>query len=229
MHLERVIERSWPYWRSEFESGYAAFSAANIYRETGWLAAQIWKEWGGSGVYGPAGTDLDTIAASSSTEEELAHFHGLKALGPIMETPPGRYTPGPAAQALVAFRNRHWGDECLRHGVRMSEGGGLGLFHGAIAAIDARGAERAQDNAVRACLTTIIGDEIGHLGSAIIEFAGSQFAGDDEPLGIMTQCLAFKVDERHEQFAAQQANRADIPEEAVADYRARIEALLNAL
>lgn len=223
-----MIARSWPWWRAEFAIGYAAFSAPNIYRETGWLAAQSWKEWSGSGVYGPKGTDLETVAASSSAKEELAHFHALKALGPIMEISPGDHAPGPAARALVEFRNRHWEDQRLRHGVRMSEGGGLGLFHGAIAAINALGSRRPQDAAVKECLTMIVGDEIGHLGGAIADFLASPHAADDDVLELLGECLSLKVEERRQQFAANlgSAPIVDI-ERAEAVYRERIRSLLS--
>lgn len=206
----KVLEVSWPFWKAEFEIGFQAFQATNVYAETGWLAHQIAKEWHGSGVYGPKGTDLGQLAAaemSASAEEELAHFHALRALGEAMDTPPGDHVPGEAARELTRYRNARWDDPTARHGVRMSEGGGLGMLHGAIAAIDVRGASRPQDAAVRACFQSIIADEAGHLGGAIGEYLGESFTNDENALiyATLSDCLARKVDERREQFAAQLA------------------------
>ena len=108
----------------------------------------------------------------------------------------------------------------------MSEGGGLGLFHGAIAAMDGREAARAQDGAVHDCLTAIIGDEIGHLGGAIATYLASPFSQDTEVLDILGECLARKVEERREQFAPQLCAPTPVPGVAVARYRERITRLL---
>lgn len=228
-----VLELSWPFWEAEFEIGFRAFQAPNIYAATGWLAHQIAKEWHGSGVYGPKGTDLGQLTAgemSASAEEELAHFHSLRALGGQMDTPPGEHVPGKAARELTRYRNTCWDDPVARHGVRMSEGGGLGMLHGAIAAIDARGAERPQDAAVRACFRGIIADEAGHLGGAIEDYLGESFTVAEDALihATLSDCLVRKVDERREQFAGQLLRASIAPGAAeVAAYRAAIESLLS--
>lgn len=227
-----VFEFSFRWWQAEFDIGFRAFAAANIYAETGWLAHQIAKEWHGSGVYGPRGTDLGEIAAdgmTASAEQELSHFHALRALGEAMDTPPGEHVPGQAARALTAFRNARWDDPVARHGVRMSEGGGLGMLHGAIAAIEARGAARVQDAAVRDCFATIIADEAGHLGGAIGDYAAQGFLTDEDALILKTlgECLERKVDERREQFAAQLAAPSEAPgDREVGAYRSAIERLI---
>lgn len=229
----RVLEASWPFWKAEFEIGFRAFQAANIYAETGWLAHQIAKEWHGSGVYGPRGTDLGLLtggAMSESAEQELAHFHGLRALGETMETVPGAHVPGTAARELTRYRNTRWDDPVARHGVRMSEGGGLGMLHGAIAAIYARGAARPQDAAVRDCFASIIADEAGHLGGAINEYLAESFTPEEDALILATLegCLSRKVDERREQFVAQLVGDWVAPTEGeVEAYRAAIEGLIS--
>jgi hypothetical protein len=203
-----IVEHSLPLWLEEFEIGFRAFRAANIYSETHWLAVQIWKEWNGSGVYGPAGTDLGTLALvdeAAQPEEELAHYEALKNLGKRMATPPGEYQPGGAALALLEFRNGLWGDRLKRLAVGMSEGGGLGLFHGAIAALPTVSAPRPQDALLRSCLAGIIEDEKGHLGSAIDAFVAERLDPDLEAMALarLTDCLRLKIAERQEQFAAQ--------------------------
>lgn len=227
-----VFEFSFRWWQAEFDIGFRAFGAANIYADTAWLAHQIAKEWHGSGVYGPRGTDLGVFAAdgmTASAEQELSHYHALRALGHAMDTPPGEHVPGPAARALTAFRNARWDDPVARHGVRMSEGGGLGMLHGAIAAIEARDAARAQDTAVRDCFATIVADEAGHLGGAIRDYAGQGFSPDNDALILETlgACLERKVDERREQFAAQLAMPSEAPgEREISIYRTAIGRLI---
>jgi hypothetical protein len=203
-----IVEHSLPLWLEEFEIGFRAFRAANVYSETHWLAVQIWKEWNGSGVYGPAGADLGTLAlvgGAAQPSDELAHYEALKNLGESMDAPPGEYQPDGAARALLEFRNGLWGDKIMRLAVGMSEGGGLGLFHGAIAALRTVAATRPQDALVRSCLSSIIHDEKGHLGSAIDAFVAERIEPDLErkALARLTDCLTLKVAERREQFAAQ--------------------------
>ena len=233
-----IIKHSLPWWREEFAIGYRAFRADNIYGETHWLAAQIWKEWHGSGVYGPAETDLASLTMAESAanaQEELAHFEGLQVLGLAMDVPPGDYAPGMAARELVTTRNRLWDNELLRHAVRMSEGGGLGLLHGAIAGIESVGSGRAQDDQSKACFAAIIVDEAGHLGSAIAGYLATERDGSEEAavLAALSTCLSLKVAERREQFAAQlDCVAEDVPlgeayNIALSDYEHRIVTLLG--
>ncbi len=235
--LLALIDHCWPWWSAEFGIGFQTFRASNIYRDTGWLSAQAWKEWHGSGVYGPAGTDLGTIAEgmSQNAAEELAHYHALIALGALMESPLPDYRPGLAAAALTDFRNGLWEDPLLRHGVRMSEGGGLGLLHGAVAGLGTMVDARPQDRPVRDCFESIIADEVGHLGGAISAFLACDCNAAEEAaiLEALGACLALKVAERQEQFGPQLAETgtsetAQYPA-AVAEYRARITALLAGL
>ena len=233
--LAAIVDHCWPFWAVEFEIGYRAFLAPNIYDETGWLAAQIMKEWHGSGVYGPAGADLGTVV-SDSANEELAHFHALRRLSEAVNPAPNGYALGPAACALTTFRNGLWADELTRHSVAMSEGGGLGLFHGALAAIRVTDEPRPQDALVKACLEPIIIDEAGHLGGAIQRYLDLAVEADQAVI-VMEQlkaCLALKVAERQEQFAANLNQepadfRDDQPYQSqLADYRARVVSLLSA-
>ncbi len=224
-----IFSTVWRHWRSEFEIGYAAFCGDLIYCHTEWLAAQIWKEWGGSGVYGPAGASLAHVSGTAA-DEERTHFHMLSDLRPKMEVPPGAWEPGPASRVLVSTRNLMWQDEALRHGVAMSEGGGLGLFYGAIAAIDARYAARAQDPSVRDALTKIAGDEIGHIRIAVRAFerAALSPAQQGAALEALDVCLRLKIDERREQFAPQlSVSGINVPDEAVAAYQQLALAIIN--
>lgn len=233
-YWDRVLERSLPYWHDEFVIGFRAFQCDTIYYKTGWLAHQIAKEWHGSGVYGPAGTDLEaltTTLSALSAQEEKAHFDMLRALGRQMPVPPGTHQPGRAAALLTQRRNTLWDDAKLRHAVRMSEGGGLGLFHGALAAIKARGTSRAQDDAVRTTMLQIIADEAGHLGNAIATYVEAELTDDDRSAIVaeLETILSLKVAERKEQFSGQLGgNPADWPEagDAARQYEADIKALL---
>ena len=233
-----IINHSLPWWRKEFAIGYRAFRADTIYRETHWLAAQIWKEWHGSGVYGPAGTDLASLTVAESAanaQEELAHFEGLQVLGLAMDVPPGDYAPGLAAWELVTTRNRLWDNELLRHAVRMSEGGGLGLLYGAIAGIESVGSRRPQDDQCKACFAAIIADEAGHLGSAMAGYLAKERddAKDAAVLAALSTCLSLKVAERREQFAAQLDGGAEAAplgeayDAALRNYEQRIITLLE--
>ena len=235
VRLAAIVDHCWPFWAAEFDIGYRAFRAANIYDETGWLAAQIEKEWHGSGVYGPAGADLGTVV-SDSASEELSHFHALRRLSEAMNPAPEDYAPGPAARALTVFRNSLWPNELTRHAVAMSEGGGLGLFHGALAAVRVSHEPRPQDALVTACLEPIIADEAGHLGGAIQRYLNLA-VGAGQAVIVMEQlaaCLALKVAERREQFAASLAQEhADFHDDPayqseLADYCTRIASLLTA-
>jgi hypothetical protein len=173
--------------------------------------------------------------APQSAAEELAHYHALITLGAAMESPLPEFHPGPAAAALTNYRNGLWESPLLRHGVRMSEGGGLGLLHGAVAGLGSVAEARPQDGPVRDCFERIIADEVGHLGGAISEFLVRRFNASEEAaiFEVLGACLALKVTERREQFSAHLSHAsATVATEyaaALADYRERITNLLAAI
>ncbi len=226
--IDRAIATSLPFWIEEFKIGYRAFSARNIYRDTGWLTIQIAKEWSGSGVYGPAGTDVASANADApldKRDEEMSHHRGLVALGQAMEAAPPVDVPNPAGRALVALRNRLWDYPVARLAVAMSEGGGLGMFAGAQEAIAARIIAWPQDAAVAQCFHAIIADEAGHVATGFAEYAAATLTADQDAAicSHLAEILALKVAERQDQFAPQLsppvAVPADIACEAVDAYR----------
>ena len=226
--IERALATSMPFWIEEFEIGFRAFSATNIYRETGWLTIQIAKEWSGSGVYGPAGADVESANADApqdKLDEELSHHRGLIDLGVVMDGAPPTDVGNPSGDALVSLRNRLWDDPVARLAVAMSEGGGLGMFAGALAAIAARSEPLSQDAAVAQCFGAIITDEAGHVAGGFAGFAAAQLSMLDEEMvfGHLAQILALKVEERRAQFAAQFADPIAIPpatlDRAIAGYQ----------
>lgn len=225
--IDRALATSLPFWIEEFEIGYRAFSAANIYRDTGWLTIQIAKEWTGSGVYGPAGADVVSAHADApqdKLDEEMSHHRGLVALGSIMDVLPPEHIANPAGDALVALRNRLWPDPVDRLAVEMSEGGGLGMFVGARAAIARRVEAMPQDQAATNCFGAIIADEAGHVAGGFAAFAAATLSSEDEQgvLGHLQAILALKVDERRAQFAPQLARNtvaSDAMRDAAAAYR----------
>ncbi len=206
--IERALATSMPFWIEEFEIGFRAFSASDIYRETGWLTIQIAKEWTGSGVYGPAGVDVESANADApqdKLDEELSHHRGLVELGRVMDAPPLQIVANPVGDALVSLRNRLWDDPVARLAVAMSEGGGLGMFAGALAAIAARSEPLSQDAAVAQCFGAIITDEAGHVAGGFAAFAAATLTMEHEEAIYrhLADILALKVAERQGQFAPQ--------------------------
>jgi hypothetical protein len=181
--IDRALAISMPFWIEEFEIGFRAFSSPNIYRDTGWLAIQIAKEWSGSGVYGPAGADVvsaNADAPQDKLDEEMSHYRGLIDLGKVMEAAPPANVANPAGDALVAVRNRLWDDPVARLAVTMSEGGGLGMFAGAREAIAARTEPLSQDAAVTQCFGAIIADEAGHVAGGFAECAAANLTAEQD-------------------------------------------------
>lgn len=201
---------SLPYWRQEFAIGYRAFASPAIYRDGFWLAVQIDKEHGGSGVYGPA--DTHEIARDQLAEEHV-HAELLRALKPLIEGPIPAEPSVASGAALVALRNASWPDPALRIAVAMSEGGGLGMFQGALAAISCRAVPLPQDAAFTGVLHRIVADERGHVAAGFAAYANATLdpTGEAAVLTRLTEILALKVEERQDQFAAALATAEPAP------------------
>jgi hypothetical protein len=231
--VDLAFDRCLPHWGGEFAIALAYFadgsSARSPARDRSWLEFQIWKEWYGSGVYGPRGITVADLLAQAVAQiripherddaealtqasamldfgrDEFAHFTILFELWrqTFGDAPAQLEAWGalPAGIELMELRLRLQGDRLGAIAVRLSEGGGLGLFFGirdALARADGafeRGLVRAVDR--------ILADERHHLTGNFVDAAH----GVREPAEIATvvellsNICAVKLREREQQFA----------------------------
>jgi len=199
--------------------------------EQQWLRLQIWKEWYGSGVYGGPGTTVtgmigeatsrlvplnplrdyellrENFAYLTFAQEELSHYIGLLEIyiskfGADFCEKLEDWGEIPAGRNLTKHR------EALRHQelgevvIRLSEGGGLGLFYGMKRALTGR-ALSAFDSKLLKVVQRILNDEEVHL-SDNIKFAKSILTREEE-YNYVSETLAEisnqKLKEREEQFS----------------------------
>ncbi|CAI8863545.1 hypothetical protein [Pseudomonas sp. IT-P294] len=198
--------------------------------EQQWLRLQIWKEWYGSGVYGGPGTTVTGMIGEAASQlvplnplhdyellrenfsyltfaqEELSHYMGLldiyiSKFGSGFRDKLEDWGEVPAGRNLTKRR------EALRHQelgevvIRLSEGGGLGLFYGMKRALTGRTLS-AFDSKLLKIVQRILNDEEVHL-SDNIKFAKYNLTTEEE-YNYVSETLAEissqKLKEREEQF-----------------------------
>ncbi len=184
-----------PLWAMEHEIVIRYFSSAErtIDTDKRWVGHQMFKEWTGSGIYGPKSTTVATIIAEVAAEiasldqggvapaplrsthaklsfasDELGHYAQLHDLYLLMDSeapPPAISELGSLSHGLALTELRlRWRDDPIGEvAVDLSEGGGLGLFFGIRSSEPLLNTESAIDQEILQVANKTIGDESQHL------------------------------------------------------------------
>ncbi|MFD7898969.1 hypothetical protein [Streptomyces sp. NPDC059743] len=207
--IQQALRMSAPYWAAEHEIAlrYFGSSARNTGSDKVWVGHQMFKEWTGSGVYGPRHTTVASMIAEVAEEvaplgrgavapsplkstytklsfasDELRHYAQLHDLFLLIESA----TPPPAiaelgnlkeGAALTELRLSYRDDELGAIAVDLSEGGGLGLYFGIRSAKNLLDSSSHVDREVLAVADRTIADETRHL---LGRFQTARDAGLDE-------------------------------------------------
>ncbi|MCM2431012.1 hypothetical protein [Streptomyces sp. RKAG337] len=193
--IQQALRMSAPYWAAEHEIAlrYFGSSARNTGSDKVWVGHQMFKEWTGSGVYGPRHTTVASMIAEVAEEvaplghgavapsplrstytklsfasDELRHYAQLHDLFLLIESS----TPPPAiaelgklreGSALTELRLGYRDDKLGAIAVDLSEGGGLGLYFGIRSAKNLLDPSDEVDREVLAVADRTIEDETRHL------------------------------------------------------------------
>ncbi|WP_321787285.1 hypothetical protein [Burkholderia pyrrocinia] len=210
------------------------FSKRDRERERKWLELQIHKEWCGSGVYGGSGETVETLIAKAAAaiskdnaqcdwkhlkenseildfaNDELSHYVSMLSLYRqffSMESKEDMLSWGCSGEAIKLSEMRYSfrGDPLGLVAVRLSEGGGLGLFYGIRDSFANFDNLEEFDLVLLDVVNRILKDEEGHLTSNFI-FA-DQILSDDPSWEVVVEILKKisiqKVREREEQFGVE--------------------------
>ncbi|MEU5662126.1 hypothetical protein [Streptomyces longwoodensis] len=217
--IQQALRMSAPYWAAEHEIArrYFGSRARSTATDKAWVGHQMFKEWTGSGVYGPRHTTVATMIAEVAAEvaplgqgavapsplkstytklsfasDELRHYAQLHDLFLLIES----YTPPPAiaelgklreGNALTELRLGYREDKLGAIAVDLSEGGGLGLYFGIRSAKDLLDLSSEVDREVLAVADRTIEDETRHL---LGRFQAAHDAGlDEEQWGRVSEIL----------------------------------------
>ncbi|MGW6145809.1 hypothetical protein [Streptomyces sp. NPDC055140] len=193
--IQQALLNSAPYWAAEQEIAlrYFGSSARNIRSDKIWVGHQMFKEWTGSGVYGPRNTTVASMIAEVAEEvaplghgavapsplkstytklsfasDELRHYAQLHDLFLLIDST----TPPPAiaelgklreGAALTDLRLSYRDDKLGAIAVDLSEGGGLGLYFGIRSAKNLLDPSNEVDREILAVASRTIEDETRHL------------------------------------------------------------------
>lgn len=198
--------------------------------EQQWLKLQIWKEWYGSGVYGRPGTTVTGMIGEAAlhltplnplvdymqlreyfsyltfAQEELSHYIGLMDIyvskfGSEIRDKLEDWGEIPASRNLTIHRETLRGHHLGEVVIRLSEGGGLGLFYGMKKAFSGR-VLCDFDSELLKIVHQILNDEEVHLAGNV-KFAKSILKQEGE-YQYVSETLAEisnqKLKEREDQF-----------------------------
>jgi hypothetical protein len=231
--VDLAFDRCLPHWGGEFAIAMHYFGEGSRVRsparDRSWLEFQIWKEWYGSGVYGPrgitvadllqqaiaqirmpaAGDDAEALAAAGAMldfgRDEFAHFTILFELWrrSFADAPAHVEAWGalPAGHELMELRLELQEQRLGAIAVRLSEGGGLGLFFGIRDVLV--GAQGTFERGLLQAVERILADERHHLIGNFVDAARAV----REPAEIaavvdsLDRICAVKLREREQQFA----------------------------
>lgn len=193
-----TVDASAPFWAAEYEIACRYFGGAHARRsdesEVRWIEHQMYKEWFGSGVYGPPGVhvmslirdaaaraermneagDLSDVDAVLGTlkfaTDELRHYKHFRQMRSLLtDEPPAPMEEDawlPEGAKLTALRYEQRRDPVGLIAVHMSESGGLGLYYGIADTLGYDPTDHEDDLAKSIVSTSvgIIADESSHLG-----------------------------------------------------------------
>jgi len=189
----RLIDHNAPYWAGEFEVAHAYFAngkRAPAHDET-WLGLQMFKEWTGSGVYGPGdasinalvrrcadaldqardgvpGADLEHVSQQLQfAADELNHYLILwrvyRRVAPDSRKSVDEMGELPQARRLVQTRAAVRNEPLGDWMVELSEGGGLGLYFAVSECLGARADLSAEDRIILRFAQATVNDETEHM------------------------------------------------------------------
>jgi hypothetical protein len=236
--VDLAFDRCLPHWGGEFVIALRYFDADSRVRsrdrDQRWLEFQIWKEWFGSGVYGPAGVTVadllreavervrmpgrhddaaqleDACSLLEFGRDEFAHFTALFDLWrrsfPDGQAAVESWGVLPAGEELMTLRHSLRDDPLGAIAVRLSEGGGLGLFFGIEHVL--RAESGPFEHGLLQAVARILADERGHLVGNFV--AATRTLGTDDDaiervVALLAEICAVKLREREQQFGVQLA------------------------
>ena len=194
---KRTIDNSARYWAGEYEIARRYFAPSSAVRseqtDLQWVRHQMHKEWHGSGVYGPPGENVVTLAERAASElraldeltehdrvdeivelldfalDELKHFRDFSRVYRMMTAePPQRVDElGVLSEGAALAELRYELQSRSRAGklaVQMSESGGLGFYFGVVSQLQETPPVSDYDEEVLRAAEGIIADESSHLG-----------------------------------------------------------------
>jgi hypothetical protein len=236
--VETACSRCLPCWGGEFAIALAYFKPDSPWRspewDRRWLEFQIWKEWYGSGVYGPRGVTIQDVLQSAITrlqqpkgpedldtlqgvcgdldfaKDELAHFSLLMQVWQQRYPAERPRLPewGQPGQELMEYRYRLREDRLGEIAVRLSEGGGLGLFFGIQQIL--KNSSSSEDKVLYQAIERILEDEIGHLVGNFRWAAAALSSKDIETVvDLLHRICTVKLVEREVQFGIKMAELPD--------------------
>ncbi|MEU6671557.1 hypothetical protein [Streptomyces sp. NPDC046727] len=193
--IQQTLLTSAPFWALEHELAVRYFATGHRTPENDkrWIGHQMFKEWTGSGVYGPRGTTVATMIQEVAQEiagldsgsiapnplrstyvklsfasDELRHYaqlHDLYLLAETASPPPSIADLGYLGdgKALTELRWKWREDRLGEIAVDLSEGGGLGLYFGIRSATPHLDRSKAVDAEILEVAERTIEDETRHL------------------------------------------------------------------
>jgi len=193
--IQRTLLRSAPLWALEHEIAVRYFGSErrSLETEKRWVGHQMFKEWTGSGVYGPRATTVATMIQEVAAEvapldadavapnplrstyiklafasDELRHYaqlHDLYLLLDPASPPPSIAALGGLVQgrALTEIRLKWREDPLGEVAVDLSEGRGLGLYFGIRSSAPHLDKSNEVDREIERVAERTIEDETRHL------------------------------------------------------------------
>lgn len=206
-----AIEAASPYWALEHEIAERYFTHGKRTKATDltWVGHQMFKEWTGSGVYGPKLTTVATLIQEAASEvaalakdgtapsplrstctklsfaaDELRHYAQLYNLYFMME--PSQEIPTVDSlgtiedgKRLTDLRLRWRTDPLGEVAVDLSEGGGLGLYFGIRSVAHALQTTDPVDREILNVAERTIEDESQHILGRFRSVAAKQLSAKD--------------------------------------------------
>ena len=229
-----VLDNSARYWAGEFEIAIRYFTPGSRLRtmdgDLRWLRHQMFKEWTGSGVYGPRSINVMTLVSDAHDKmqradpladlavldgvcdqlefaaDELRHYVLLARLhhAAVGPTALSLHDMGELREgcALTELRYQLRATRAGQMAVDLSEGGGLGLYFGIQRVLGPVATKPAGDAMLCDAVDRIVDDERGHLLYNFQRAAAGDYSADDwaQIDARLREISRQKLRERNEQF-----------------------------
>jgi len=231
----RLIHHNAPYWAGEFAVArrYFANGSRQPARDATWLGLQMFKEWTGSGVYGPGDASIDALvqrcadalgrARSGLAREdleqvsqqlqfatdELNHYlilwRAYQRIAPDSRKSIEEMGDLHHARRLVELRAAVRTEPLGDWMVELSEGGGLGLYFAVCEQLGSQPDLAPEDQIILSFARATVADETEHMTHRFRSALALGLSADDwERIDAGLQRVsAQKLRERNEQFGGQ--------------------------
>lgn len=231
--LSQIIAHNAPYWAAEHDIADRYFSngARTPERDAEWMELQMFKEWAGSGVYGPGDvTVLNLVRRSAERLAAVRPGHPVRELEEIkgflqfavdefehyilLARAYQHVNPGKTisiedmchieeGRKMIEMRTAH---REQKHGdvtVELTEGGGLGLYFGIRHAFEKKSELSDLDECILAFAEATISDETEHMIGRFLKVMELDIEEREWAVmdGNLQSLFAQKVRERNQQFA----------------------------